>query len=265
MPGRKSVTFNDDGTPMEETDVETPDTEIEEPLPDETGEEPIEETEEQDESEAPAAKSGKQYRIGDQTFDSLEEAHEFATSHINALTTQTEIDNAYRRGIIDARGNAIPPESVTPPEPEFNEEKYYANPGEFLKEFEQKIITKTQAQLDAKANAKAQDDQIWTEFTARHPELADYRDEVTEFTTKNAKEIGAIASLKGRPVAYDHVAVKLKAQFQRYAQALAPRKKLPNGGGGLTPTSRGASVTPKPTSKKPLSFAEQIRQHKRVR
>jgi len=211
------------------------------------------------------AGAGK-YQIGDRFFNTLEEAHAFATSQLSTLEQENLVSNAYRQGIQDAIARGESPQSVTPTAPEeddFNEEEYFSNPKEFLKNYAEKIKTQTAQSIKQELSVKEQSDQIWREFTERHPALADFREDTEQFVGQNLQTVQAIISTKGQGAAYDYIALKMKEKFSRYAQAVRPEKRLPNTSAGATPAAGGSSVTPRPTAKKPLSFAEQLRSIKK--
>lgn len=229
-------------------------------------EEVIEEPEGDDEPLAAEATEGK-YQIGDKFFNTLEEAHAYATSQVNTLQTEAQVADAYRQGIRDAISRGEIPESVTQqaPEDDFDEEQYFANPKEFLSNFAKKIQTQTLQTVEQKSATKEQSEQIWREFTDRHPALADFRPETESFVANNAEAVRAIIATKGQAAGYDYVALKLREQFNRYTKALKPARALPNNAGGASPSGARRSVTPTKTEKKPLSFSEQIRSIKKKR
>lgn len=251
MPETEVIEFDDNGVPVGTT-------------PEAAASEPAETAEPETEGTAPQGK----YRIGERTFDKLEEAHAYASTHIEALETQTAIADAYRQGSLDARGGNGAAANVTPepvPEDDINEEEFYANPKEFLKKFATDIKAKAVQTMDQQLSVKQQEEQIWSEFTQRHPDLADFRAEVEQFAGQNKTALSGISQTKGRGAGFDFVALKLREQFSKYAQAAKPKRVLSNGGAGVSPTSKGASVTPKPGEKKPLSFAEQIKLNRKVK
>lgn len=227
----------------------------------ETREIPVGETGEDVIDEVPAAPAHK-YRIGDQTFATQEEALAFANQ---AVELETQRADAYRQGLLDGNiSSANPGSGVTPPAapavPELNTEELYTNPQAFLDKFANKIKSETRNELSAADQMKAQSDQIWREFTDRHPALAEFRSEVEQFVQADTANVRAIINTKGRPASYDYIATKLKSRFESYATALKPKRALPNNAGGASPTQSAASgVTPKETAKKALSFSEQIR------
>lgn len=248
-PPRKEVIFDDQGQTVE---VRTePD-----PVADEAraaaaaGEAPA------GEEAVPAAK----FRIGDQEFTTQDEALAYAQR-------QVEIDDAYRRGVTEAAAlipNAQP--GVTPaPVPEENVEELYTNPQEFLKKYATKIKSEVLTEAQSRENMRAQSDSIWREFTDRHPALAEFRSEIEQFVNTHQGEVRAIIASRGRPASYDFIATKLRSRFESYANALKPKRELPNGGGGPTPSPKSAGVTPKPGEKKILSMADVVRSLKKGR
>lgn len=244
MDQTKEVVFDDNGATVEEIDaVETQETEVE------AQEGTVEEV-------AAAPASGK-YKIGDKTFSTQEEALAYAESQVEL---EKRINDAYRQGqkdLLSVPGQGA--ESVTPQTPKLDTEELYTNPDAFLEKFAHKIKSETRSELEQKEAIKTQSDQIWNEFTERHPSLADFRKEVEQYVEQDMSSVRAIIGSKGRPASYDYIATKLKSRFEAYANAVKPKRELPNGGGGASPSSKSSGVTPKVDTKKPLSFADQMR------
>ncbi len=214
---------------------------------------------------APAREVGK-YRIGDRMFETQEAALEYAQSQVSALETEAQVADAYRQGMRDALPGATPPAaSVTPAAPALDTQELYTNPQAFLDKFANKIKTETRSELDHKEMINRQSEQIWSEFTQRHPMLADFRSEVENFAAQNQAAVQAVIATKGQSAGYDFVATKIKANFERYQNALKPKRELPNTGAGASPSGNGTSVTPKTDPKKVLSFSEQVKSIRRRR
>lgn len=215
---------------------------------------------------AGAGGEGKgKYKIGDQSFDTLAEAQAFATQAVQ----QGDENAAYRRLVNEIVAAKPPAEGVTPTGPTIDEERLWADPKAFLTDFAKQIKDQTTQEIGQTLHQQrvqaANDDAIFTEFTNRHPDLADFRQEVEQFTGQNRAIIANLANTKGRVAAFDYVALHLRERFNKYAEASRPRKVLKNGAGGTPPAGRGTGVTPKPPKNKPLSLAEQIRTIKKVK
>lgn len=215
-----------------------------------------------DEGGAPAAGAGKKYRIGDKEFDTAEEAHAYATSQISTLETERQLADAYRQGIQDASGAPNPAASATPAapssEPAFDEQLYYADPAAFLKQYGQQITQQVTQQISQQLSVKEQSDKIWSEFVSRHPELADFREEVEQTAGKHLTELKVVNATKGNAAGYDFVALKVKSNFARYANATRPQRQLPNTRQAAAPAGQSGVTLPK-AKQKPLSMAEQVR------
>lgn len=225
----------------------------------------VEELESQEEIESEESAEPAKYRIGDKSFKTMAEAHAYATSQLSTLETEAQVADAYRRGVQEALQTSNPIQNVTPsqaPEDDFNEEEYFADPKGFLKKFSEKIKAETIGTLTEQQTVQAESNRIWNEFTSRHPALADFRNEAETFVGANVTTVKAIIATKGQSAAYDYIAMKLREQFSKYAEATKPTRKLPNGG-NASPSGQSRSVTPKQALKKPLSFAEQIRSIKK--
>lgn len=254
---QREVVFDEQGQTVEivETAAETE-------VP-ETHEAP-EQVEAQAQAPAQATTKGTgKYRIGERLFETQEAALDYAQSQVSALETEQQIANAYSQGLRDAQPvPGVQPHSVTPlppPPPELNTEELYTNPQQFLDKFANKIKNETRAESDHRQLMRDQSEQIWSEFTNRHPMLADFRTEVENFTSANQQEVRAIIATKGRPAGYDYVATKLKSRFETYSNAIKPTRELPNTVAPTPAPSRADGVTPPAVPKKGLSFADQIR------
>jgi len=248
----------EDTPPVDDETDETDETEGDEPADDESSEEV--------EGEEPPKPAGKgKYRIGDKYFNTEAEALAYANAN---EAPQTDRLDAYRQGLLDAAALKNPDGSVTPPEDDggvpFDEEAYLADPAGYMRKRDQLLIAKAAETVNNQSAIREQGNAIWNEFAGRHPELAGFRDETETFVSQNKDEIQAMIRSKGRPAAFDFIALRLKANFRKYQMLGKPTRTLPNGGGGPSPTGTGRSVTPKAKPEKVLSFAEQIRQ-RRVR
>lgn len=259
QPQKKEAVFDENGQTIEEI-VTAP----EEPAQEEFAETPAE-----TETPAPQLKGDGKYRIGDRYFQTQDEALAYAQSQVSALETEQQIADAYRQGMREALlANPQTAQEVTPQvtkQSEFDTEELYTNPQAFLDKYATKIKSETRAELEQRDNLRTASDQIWHEFMQRHPMLADFRREVEDFANANQNEVRAVIATKGRPAGYDYVATKIKARFEAYANAVKPKRELPNNTQGASPSSKAAGVTPKAEAKKPLSFAEQVRSLKKQR
>lgn len=222
-----------------------------------------EETETEDAAEPEA--EGK-YVIGDKSFATQEEAFAYATSRLKETEVELAVTDAFRQGVAAATGATAALGNVTPaPEPEddFDETEYFADPKAFLSKFKAKTIAEARNIIQTETQTTATAERIWSEFSNRHPELADFRADVESFVEGNAEVLRALIATKGQAAAYDYAATKVKAEFQRRADALKPKKVLSNGGGGASTGTAPQNVTRKVDTKKPLSFAEQLRSIKK--
>lgn len=262
MPGTQENTFDEKGNTIAGGEGEG------ETVVDETDDDAGGEGEGEGDGTATAAGDKAKYRIGDQEFNSLAEAQAYATQQV-----QTGDENAaYRRLVQDIITAKPGSGEVTPPAaaaPTIDEEKLWANPTEFLQNFANDIKKQTTQEMAQSLHAtrvqQQNDDAIFAEFTNRHPDLADFRTEVEQYTAQNRQTVGNLANTKGRTAAYDYVALNLRDKFAKYADATKPRRVLKNGAGNAAPAGRGTSVTPPGKKNKPLSLAEQIRTIKKVK
>lgn len=282
MPGRKSVEFGADGSTVDGTEgaapeevTETPEeTEEEENAEQEPAEGAEGEGEEADDEEAPETppKPEGKYRIGDKFFKTEAEALAYANKQEEA--GNPSVLDAYRQGLLDRENANNPNASVTPnPEDEdsvpFDEEKYYENPGKYMQERDRLLLAKATEkatrQINQATTTREQGQAIWNEFSTRHPDLAEFRDETEAYVAANKETLQTMVKDKGRPAALDYIALRMKANFRKYQNLGKPTRVLNNSGGGPSPSGQGRGVTPKPKGEKVMTFAEQIRQNRKVR
>lgn len=221
------------------------------------GEEPPPALEDESDAEASAGEAASKYRIGDQEFDTIEAAHAYATAQVNTSATATEAVDAYRRGMVDAHALQNPGQNVTPAKPAFDSEKFYAKPEEFLEEFATRVRTETLQTLEQSQNQQAVAEQVWNNFSSRHPDLADFREEVDLLANAHMKELQKIVQVKGQAAGLDYLALRVKERFSKYADSMRPRRALSNGRAPAAPAGT-QNVTPKPAAKKSLSMKEQL-------
>lgn len=248
---RKENVFGHEGETVEEIQAT-----------DDQPQEQAEETEQQ-ENESQETNAPRKFRIGDQEFDTQEQALEYATSKVATLENDRLADAAYRQGVQDALSQGVNPgESVTqeaPQAPAVNVEEFYTDPQGFLSKFAKHIEEKTLNQVDKRDSLKSENDRIWREFSERHPVLAEYRKEVEAFVNEHDTEVRATMAARGKHAAYDYVATKLKSRFESYARALNPKRELPNSKNTVVPSRPSVRVTQNANEKKPLSFSEQLK------
>lgn len=242
-----AITEAEVGAAPEETEIEAP----------------AEEAEVEDEVSAEPA---QKYRIGDREFATQEEAINFAQSHLTTIETERQVEAAYKAGLREALAQGRPaPEIVTPAKPAMNTEELYTNPEEFLTKFARQIKEEARQEIDHASQITNESNNIWFEFTQRHPMLADFRGDVEDYVQKNLMTVQSVIATKGRPAAYDYVATQLKSRAAAIAGAGKPVRELPNGGTVAAPTTKQTNVTRKPAAEKPVSMAEAIRNLRKKR
>ncbi len=241
--GKKEVVFDEGGQTVEETEV------IEQEQPEAVAD--PEENQDPDPdlvSEAAPADAGHKYRIGDKTFATQAEAWAYAEA---GSQSNSEVD-AYRQVLREVVAGVPRAEPVTQPVEE-NAEEIFTNTAEFLS-----TINQSQASKDA-------DQRVWLEFQTRHPELADFREEITNLAGRMQPEVQAVAKTKGQSAAYDYVATKFKAQVERQAAVLRPKRALSNTSGGPVAGGKVETVTSKMPPKKASTMADEIRNMRKGR
>lgn len=205
--------------------------------------------------------SGKKFRTQKEAFD-------WAQDNIKALEHEKLLGDAYRQGISDASGAAIPAPIVTqaaPPEEDKDwEARFYSNPKKTLAEFAADIEARTAERINSQLGAKSADEKLWGEFFNLHPDLDGFRTDVQFVLDSNKDTVQALAKTKGQKEAMAFLAQKTRAKFEDYMERRKPTKQLPNGGGGSSPTGQ-ETVTAGKKSSEPLDFATQIRNLRKSR
>lgn len=246
---------------FDEQGVEIPaDQEFEAP---EVTDEEVVETDEEESGDVPEPNAAGKYRIGDKEFATQEEALAYATSQVQVLESERQLGDAYRQGIQDALQQNTPNPSVTPAAPEDLSEKFFADPTKFVNDLRTDIKKEVRGELDHETQQRNLAEKIWGDFATRHPDLADFREDIEHLALVNQKDLILVNKTKGINGGYDFLATKMRAKFAAYKDAQRPRRQLPNGGGGPSPTGKQPSVTPAAPAKKPLSFMQQVRSIKK--
>lgn len=248
----KEVVFGENGETVEETEAE----EQEQP---EAVADP-EENQDPDPTLVSEASPKHKYQIGDKTFATQAEAIAYAESQTSA---HSEVD-AYRQVLREVVGAVPRQEPVTQPVEE-NAEEIFTNTAEFLRKRDERIKRELLNTIDQSQASKDADARVWMEFQTRHPDLADFREEITGLAARMQPEVQGVAKSKGQAAAYDYVATKFKAQVERQAAALRPKRALPNTSGGPVAGGKVETVTSRMPPKKPSTMADQIRNMRKGR
>ncbi len=224
---------------------------------------PIEPTPEPAEGGAPEPQAEEEIRIGDRSFKTQAEAFAYAQEELSRKDMEIQIAEAYRTGIADAsQANAPIAAAPEPEDPAAWEQKFYADPKGTLSELRASIEADLEKKILGRVAGQTEEQKIWAEFYAKHPDLEGFDDDVLAVSQKHAEEIRALAKTKGRPAAIDYLAQKTKAKFQAYNEKQKPRSALPNAPAASTPRGQ-TNVTPQQGERKILSFVEQARSIKR--
>ncbi len=198
-------------------------------------------------------------KIGNKTFDTVEEAMAFAENEFN----EAEKSKAYVKGKEDA---LKPAEVVKPAEKKKIlkiAEKLFENPDEAFEELEAHFAEMADKRAEARDNQKSEvqlkADQIKKDvdnFYKENSDLADWQDEVNLVCTKNN------AYLMGLPK--DKIASEAARLSREYVESVKeralPRQTLPSKA-VVTPSGGAKSTTATniPATQKSISFAQQVR------
>lgn len=221
---------------------------------------PEEQEQEQQAEEANPDEEGYELEDGTKVKTQAE-----AIKHQQALLRAKELElaeaNAYRQAAYDLGQRQVQaPVQEQAEDPAAWETRFYTNPREAINEVAQTIEQRVQA---ATATAAA-DERIWNNFKARHPDLADFREDLQSVVFGNKELLQTMVRTRGEEAAMDLAAQKLRAKFERYADMKKPRKELGKDK-NVTPTTTQTGVTPKKTEEKSLSMVEQMNMMKEKR
>lgn len=208
---------------------------------------------EQTETPVAAAPAAVKFRIGDREFSSQDEAIAYAEETARGAAAQQQLIQTLQTQPQPAPA-AVTPTIQTDQVPE----EFFTNPSGYLKKFGQQVYDQAIQQVQRMQTSAQQSETIWREFTDRHPDLADFRGDVEQFTAQNLSAVQGIIGTKGRAAGLDYIATKLKADWTRKADMLKPKRELASGTQARTPSQRSAAVTPEPTQKKAATFGEQL-------
>lgn len=215
-----------------------------------------------------ASSESEEVEIDGQRFANQKEAFNYLKSRVGQLETERLLDEARMEGRTEAlqyipqlTQQPIVPQSI---EEEVNMDKFYEDPKGFMREYGQKIYEKVKNEVTQAQIVQQQQEQLWTTFTSKYPDLADFRSDVDAVANENAETIKALAT-RNKEKAMEFVALKTREKFQRYMEALKPTRNLPNtkqtvsagGNPGVTTTQKTSQVD------KPLDFTAQLRQFRR--
>lgn len=257
QPQPKENVFGANGETIEESEITTQ--EVEEPAA-----EAVDPDENQDPDPDPVSQAGPahKYRIGEKTFATQAEAIAYAESTVQPAS---EVD-AYRQVLREVIAGA--PRAGEPSVPvteEFNADELYTDPKAFLQRRDERIKNDVLNQINQNQASRENDERIWSEFTGRHPDLTEYREEITSIASKHAVETQNLIRTKGQAAAYDYVATKFKAYADRVSSAIKPIRELKNGGAGAPAGGKVETVTPKGSVKKASTMIDQLRTIRRGR
>lgn len=187
-------------------------------------------------------------RIGDKEFKTQAEAIKYAES----LESDKLVSEAYNQGMRDTLQQSQAQVAPPPPEEDKFDEEFYTNPKEKLKKIKDEAIREALATVQAEQRKE----NLWGQFLNENPDIE--RRDAERILNENFETIGKMTDVAA---AMKVLATKTRAEYQRMAERLAPRKELPNRGGQAVSTgnSNGAGVTPQKKVEKPLDMFSQLR------
>jgi len=202
------------------------------------------------------------YKIGDKSFKTQEEAFAYAQSLEQKTTLVEAQSNAYRQAIQDAALAQSAGQKVTQPAAEPEEDfdlKFYDNPKEYLKQYGEKISAAAEAKILSQIDAQSEEQKLWTDFFSNHPDLRDFKEDCETVLARNTPDVRAIFQTKGQKAAMDYLAQKTRAKFQSYNEATKPQRELHRTSAGPS-MGNAVNVTRNTRTSEPVDFITEIKQ-----
>lgn len=213
--------------------------------------------------EIPAEDEGEEnYKIGEKSFKTQEEAFAYAQSLEQKTTLVEAQSNAYRQAVQDTMAAQAAGQKVTqaPPEPEEDfDAKFYENPKEYLKQYGEKISAATEAKILSQVSAQSEEQKLWGDFFSSHPDLRDFKEDCETVLARHTDDVRAIFQTKGQKEAMDYLAQKTRAKFQSYIEATKPQRELQRTSAGPS-MGNAVNVTRNVRTSEPVDFITEIKQ-----
>lgn len=210
---------------------------------------------------------GESWTIGDQTFTDQGAAWKYAQQ----LQLEKNLTEARLQGLeegMQGYQSSAQPQQLVPevaPEPEFDEERYYADPQNYLREREAQLATRIEQRITSQATNQQKEQQLWNDFTNAHPDLDGFQSDAQAVLNdpEHNKRITLLSRTKGQKAAMDYLAMQTRDKFERYIAARKPKRELANSR-TLTPSSNnagpaGGGVTQAGKSGGAMDFSAQLR------
>ena len=199
-----------------------------------------------------------EYKIGDQSFATSDEAFAYANSLVHQNAISEAQSNAYRQAVADTGRAQAQSEIVTPEEDDDFDQKFYEDPKKFMGEFAAKIKAETRAEVLGTVTQQSEDEKLWGDFFSKHPDLRDFKEDCEVTLARHTPDVKAIADSRGQKAAMDFLAQKTRAKFQAYAQNSKPARALPRTSSGPS-VGGGENVTHQNAPEAKLDFAAELR------
>lgn len=140
------------------------------------------------------------------------------------------------------------------------------NPARYHKYMEEKARKIAKEELDRREiekqkvdNMRKQEDLWWKDFYIKNPDLKDDGKIVKSELQESFSELGSLDPEKAKEELAKKARAAKRSLLERYG--VQEEKELPNKkAGGLEGSQSGSSSDKKPSSQKPMNFADQVRQ-----
>jgi hypothetical protein len=202
-------------------------------------------------TEQPGEASPKQqFLIGDQKFDSIEQAMNYA----QGLEREKLERDAYELGKQEAQPKAEPEAN---PDAEFYKkisDLMFENPGEAIRMIEERAVQKAESTITQKSEAQRTQEQTWNKFYDGNKDLVAHKDIVDFILERNWDTLGPMQPER----ALQKLAELTRTKINEVVKSVRPEEVLPEGNTNVTQAT-GEPVTVKVPEKQKLDFAQQVR------
>lgn len=206
---------------------------------------------------APKPEAKKTIRMNGKTFDSTEEALEYAAQ----IERDLEKKEAYAKGLEDSKPKAATAAEVK--KIKKIADKLFEDPDAAMEELENHILEMADKRIADRESVKSQEQQqietrkqTWDNFYKTNSDLADWQDEVNLVTQKEWDRLQHLPAQEGLEeianLARNYVASVKERALPKSTLASRPAQTSSPGG-------KAATTTTQPATEKKVSFSQQVR------
>lgn len=206
---------------------------------------------EQAQAEAQAEVPKETFKVGTETFASIEDV----MNHAQRLDREKIERDAYDLGKQDAQ--PVSAEAQVDADAEFRKQMadlLFENPAEAIKQIEDRAVSKATSTIKEETASQRTKEKTWSGFYDSNKDLTEHKDLVDFILEKNWDTLGSMQGDK----ALQKLADLTRERMQSVVKSLRPEEVLPSGSAQVTATSNEALAQKAPERQK-LDFSQQVR------